>query len=87
MYIKDLPIKDLQKLFDVDLDAVRNAKETELPHFRQNDAGDMLVAIAQSKDGNEKIRLWRNFYNNGGGIAIEHCGFLTNYKWLTIFKE
>ena len=75
--------KDLNYIFNADIDNLISQDENEIKHIKQNHFGDLLIEVSEiSKD--EKYKLWRNLDENGGQIEIEYFGKLNGYIWETV---
>ncbi len=75
--------KDLDYIFDTDIDKLISQDENEIKYIEQNHFGDLLIEISEISP-NEKYKLWRNLDDNGGQIEIEYCGALNRYVWETV---
>ena len=75
--------KDLNYIFDTDIDNLISQDENEIKFIEQSHYGGLLIEISEiSKD--EKYKLWRNLDENGGQIEIEYFGKLNGYIWETV---
>lgn len=75
--------KDLNYIFNTDIDNLISQDENEIKHIEQNHFGDLLIEVSEISN-NEKYKLWRNLDENGGQIEIEYFGKLNGYVWDTV---
>jgi len=75
--------KDLNYIFDTDIEKLISQDESEIKFINQSHFGDLLIEVSETSP-NEKYKLWRNLDENGGEIEIEYFGKLNGYIWETV---
>jgi len=78
----ELQEKDLQSIFETDIEVLKNTPEDEVKYLSQNHFGDLL--IEEVEDNKERFKLWRNLDCNDCTIEVEYSGKFNRWTWETV---